>query len=63
MAKLICSNEKCGDVLETDTLSATTLVCNKCYSPRNVHNPKFDPSKGVPSLSFTDSGTGKKVVR
>ncbi len=62
MAKLICSNEKCADVLITDTLSAKTLVCDKCYSPRNVHNPDYDPSKGVGGMSFFDSGSGKKKV-
>ena len=62
MATLTCSNEKCGDVLETDTLSATTLVCDKCYSPRNAHNPNFDLSKGIGGMQFFDNGSGKKKV-
>jgi hypothetical protein len=44
--------------LKTDTLSSSTLTCDKCYSPRTVKDPK----KGVPSMSFIDSGTGKKKV-
>lgn len=62
MALLICSNEKCGDELETDTLSATTLTCDKCYSPRKVYNPDFDLSKGIGGMSFYDNGSGKKKV-
>jgi hypothetical protein len=62
MAKLVCSNEKCGDVLVTDTLSAKTLVCDKCYSPRNVHNPDYDPSKGIGGMQFFDNGSGRKKV-
>jgi len=62
MALLICSNEKCKDELETDTLSAKTLVCDKCYSPRNVYNPDFDLSKGIGGMSFYDNGSGKKKV-
>ena len=62
MAKLICSNEKCGDVLVTDTISAKTLVCDKCYSARHAYNPDFDPSKGVGGMSFFDNGSGKKKV-
>lgn len=62
MAKLVCSDEKCGDVLITDTLSAKTLVCDKCYSPRNVINPNFDLSKGIGGMQFFDNGSGKKKV-
>ena len=62
MAKLVCTNENCGDVLETDTLSSKTLTCDKCYSPRTVYNPDYDASKGVGGMSFYDSGSGKKKV-
>jgi len=58
MPVLICTNPNCEDELKTDTLSSSTLTCDKCYSPRTVKDPK----KGVPSMSFIDSGTGKKKV-
>jgi translation initiation factor 2 beta subunit (eIF-2beta)/eIF-5 len=50
--------KECGDELEGDVLSSSTLTCDKCGGFRTVKDPK----EGVPSMSFFDNGSGKKKV-